>query len=80
MKQVQNNKSFRLHKMRERHPTQCFGSISAWIRIILVNWIRIQIQIRINICIKIYKLDQEPDPDPHQFAHVKPKYIEYAPI
>jgi hypothetical protein len=37
-------------------------------------------QIKIRIRIKIFKLDPEPDPDPHQFADVKPKCMEYAPI
>jgi hypothetical protein len=33
-------------------------------------------QIKIRIRIKIYKLY----PDPHQFADVKPKFMEYEPI
>jgi hypothetical protein len=37
-------------------------------------------QIKIRIRIKIYKLDPEPDTDSHQFADVKPKYMEYEPI
>jgi hypothetical protein len=35
-------------------------------------------QIKIRIRIKMHKLD--PDPDPHQFADVKPKYMEHEPI
>jgi hypothetical protein len=42
----------------------------------LPHQIKIRIHIRIWIRIKIYKLD----PDPDQFADVKPKCIEYAPI
>ncbi len=34
----------------------------------------------IRIRIKIYKLDPEPNPDLHQFADVKLKCMEYAPI
>ncbi len=37
-------------------------------------------KIKIRIHIKIYKLDPEQDSDRHQFADVKPKYMEYEPI
>jgi hypothetical protein len=48
--------------------SQCCGSGSARIHIILVTWIRIRI--------KIHKLN----PDPHQFADVKPKCMKYEPF